>query len=153
MAEKDPDRSVCAACGAEIREGSAFCYNCGETLEEIHPVPKPEAVEQPPPAKTSGKGKQKRSQRIETSKLPAFAKPEESLPTVQEMPAALTVKAEPSKELRSAADIRRRPKKTVLPPKEIIWEERTDTGKGFVIGGIVLLSLAAILMYFAFYLR
>lgn len=36
--------AVCDICGAEVREGSVFCYNCGGSLakgEEPDPIPPP----------------------------------------------------------------------------------------------------------------
>lgn len=36
--------AVCDICGAEVREGSAFCFNCGGSVseaEEIEPIPPP----------------------------------------------------------------------------------------------------------------
>ncbi len=35
MAESVVQRMICDACGAEIRGGSLYCYNCGETLASI----------------------------------------------------------------------------------------------------------------------
>lgn len=35
---------VCDLCGAEVRDGSLFCYNCGGSVskdEEIEPIPPP----------------------------------------------------------------------------------------------------------------
>ena len=38
MAETVLERQVCESCGAEVREGTSFCYNCGKPVT-------PEAVE------------------------------------------------------------------------------------------------------------
>lgn len=34
MAETAVERSVCKGCGAEVRDESLFCYNCGESVGE-----------------------------------------------------------------------------------------------------------------------
>lgn len=44
MPETAVETAVCDICGAEVREGSVFCYNCGGSLakaEVAEPIPPP----------------------------------------------------------------------------------------------------------------
>jgi predicted amidophosphoribosyltransferase len=34
MAEKFSENQFCRACGANIRQGALFCYNCGTTVAQ-----------------------------------------------------------------------------------------------------------------------
>jgi hypothetical protein len=34
MPETITEKAVCAKCGADVREGTQFCYNCGSSLSE-----------------------------------------------------------------------------------------------------------------------
>ncbi len=49
---------ICDLCGAEVREGSLFCYNCGGSLKKVSPAPA-HAAEVPVavPAPTNGVSK------------------------------------------------------------------------------------------------
>ena len=40
MAETLVENQVCKACGAEVREGTLFCYNCGGKLASDETVAK-----------------------------------------------------------------------------------------------------------------
>ena len=42
MAEILVENKVCEACGADVRAGSVFCYNCGGAVSDDLPVPSPE---------------------------------------------------------------------------------------------------------------
>lgn len=41
MAETLVDNAVCGACGADVREESLFCYNCGASVQGAVPEPAP----------------------------------------------------------------------------------------------------------------
>src|SRR5438045_2846396 len=43
MAETIIDRAVCESCGADVRDGTTFCYNCGKSVNAEASEP-PEAV-------------------------------------------------------------------------------------------------------------
>lgn len=61
MSETVVQTAVCEACGAEVRDESLFCYNCGERISEDIAVgeplaEKPKALVQPgsrPPLKSA----------------------------------------------------------------------------------------------------
>ena len=38
MAEKIVEKSVCEQCGADVREGTTFCYNCGGQIASVQSV-------------------------------------------------------------------------------------------------------------------
>jgi hypothetical protein len=50
---------ICDICGADVREGSLFCYNCGGSLKQVA-MEKPERLPEPVPApspRPNGSGK------------------------------------------------------------------------------------------------
>jgi hypothetical protein len=71
--------AVCDICGAEVREGSQFCYNCGGSVskaEEIEPIPPPaEPIVKPDDKPANGNATydpaKGRSERVEKRKVRA----------------------------------------------------------------------------------
>lgn len=59
MTQAVVERKVCEKCGAEAREGTAFCYNCGSPVSTIEPE-KPVA-ETPPNGSESRSDKRSRA--------------------------------------------------------------------------------------------
>ena len=51
MAETVVEKAVCAACDAEIRDESLFCYNCGTAVAPVvEPIAEPAEIAEPPVA-------------------------------------------------------------------------------------------------------
>jgi len=52
MPEAILEKELCSSCGSDVREGSQFCYNCGEAIDAGPPPPailKPDdPIEAPP---------------------------------------------------------------------------------------------------------
>ena len=42
MAETTLEKAICESCGADVREDTQFCYNCGKPVAEDEPIPQPE---------------------------------------------------------------------------------------------------------------
>ncbi|MBC7900948.1 MAG: hypothetical protein H7070_12955 [Saprospiraceae bacterium] len=126
MAEIVIETMVCDACGADIRDGSVFCYNCGETVVQT-------PVEEPPKSGKNGdKAQMSDPAGSEFEKRPVNAEPEK---------------------LRSAASLRKRSKAYNRKPAEFVWEKRSGPSPAFTIVTIILLIFTGILLFFAFYLR
>ena len=120
---------LCEACGAEVREGADFCYNCGEAVS-------PEAIERSAAA------------RLDTEKTNG-AKGGVLIDEIRSKDSA----PEPRGRLRSAADIKRSTKRFEKKPVEMVWVEPSRPSPLFVLSAIVLSVLAVILLVLALYLR
>ena len=116
---------VCAKCGAEIREGSLYCYGCGSPVAEVSSPSEEHAVEDP----------------IEVQERDLTAELEE----------ANTAAAE-STSAPAALARRRRPRpepKTV----EVVWAEPEGNSLVFILGSGILILLAGVLVLLALYLK
>lgn len=116
-------RAACRHCGADVREGSVFCYNCGKSIAE---------------GAGNGKISESDAERLEKAANAA----DHDAPI-----------AAPGKKLRSAADIGKRKRAYNRQPVEITWTPRTDAGNSFVIAGVLLVVLTVILVIAALYYR
>lgn len=114
---------ICKECGADVREGSFFCYNCGKSVDAD--------------ADPSDDNKQAN----DLTKLEDAAAAAE----------VSTSYASPKK-MRSAMDIARRRASSRAPVK-IEWTPRDDSAGMFVIVSIMIAALALVLVILALYLR
>jgi hypothetical protein len=116
---------VCEGCGADVRDGSLFCYACGERIaakaDEPEATPEPRGVAEPPAKE-------------------AITPPSPPLP-------------ETKPKLRSAASLRRQRRAFNRQPLEIRWERPAGLGIGFVLTTIILATGALVLILIALYLR
>jgi hypothetical protein len=132
----------CRKCGVEVREGSVFCYNCGEKVPSANgdrhtaakdasgglPMPAiPKPVDEPPAVNVAGSDPGPLATKLDEERL----KPAP--------PAPLAKKRRP----------RPRPEPRMV---EVVWEERQQSW-GLIIGAIVLGTLSLIIVILAFYLR
>lgn len=170
------ENTLCDKCGAEVREGSLFCYACGADLAKEEIVEKPEK----PLKSVTKRSESKRSKRaknsaqIATADLKAIPKPEVLEPSIIEPEPVLAtnlVTEEPVVEteteqakieikdenatMMSAAAIRRqnRTKKATPTTIDVRWEPRSGISPSFLIGSIVLLIIVAALLALAIYLK
>lgn len=117
----------CRTCGAEIREGSAFCYSCGKEI--FH-------------ESESSNGSAERSS-IHVSDLPQIPAPAEPL-----VPA---VGAQNGAPVRGKGRRRsRRPEPQVV---QVVWAPPDGSSPVFYIVSIALISIAFFLIVLALYLR
>lgn len=114
MSETVDETPICDICGAEVREGSQFCYNCGGS------VSKPEGL---------------------SETLVAIPKPEASSDTVQ----GTSAKFEKAR--------RRNVRAANRQPVELVWQQGSGVGLPFLIGALVLISIAVALFIAANYMH
>lgn len=149
MAETLVEKDACVECGTVVREGSAFCYNCGEALKtEQAPPP----IVKPPTGTLNGRD-QKNDKNLE------LLDPEPPPVALPQLPLDLPRPSDPgepehkplSKVQFPAArrEIRKGPKKTI----EIEWVERRPTVVRFIVAAILTALMVAGLILAAAYLR
>lgn len=128
---------VCQECGVDVREGSAFCYNCGESVVQ---EPAPPAILRPDPELLKpGEGKRA------ADATPASEAPAEGQEARDKAPAKREAFPAATRERRKT-----RPRMRKVP--EVEWVESTSWSMGFLIAAIVLTLIAAILAAAALYL-
>ena len=128
MAETLTETAVCDAGGAEVRDASVFCYNCGERVRSEESI----------------------SERV-SSDVVAPDTPVVSAPADDRV----AVKDAKSKRppLRSAASLRKQRRAYNRQPVEIRWEQRERAPVSFVIASVILTIGALALLILALYLR
>ena len=169
------EKKICDACGADIRPGSGFCYNCGGTisLEEREDLPKtaasidPKAVDdawrQNDLGETSDfqtssidlKTTKLKEEVVEVIDLKPIGKPsDEPLnQTIESIPAEKPALPEDAK-MKSAANLRRKAKSFQRKTVEVVWEEpESAPNKWFPLVAIILILLVVGIFYLAMYLK
>src|SRR5215210_6792017 len=114
MAETLVKNRVCNACGADVRSGASFCYNCGSSV----------IAEPLSPEKNGNNDVGEKTEKFlfpektfEDEKIQAV----ENKETAEKTEAEITAEAKP--ELKSAASMRRKPKTIQRKRIEVAWEE------------------------------
>ena len=151
MAETLVENKICQACGADIREGALFCYNCGETValkSDARNVENGVSANQMLP-------KEKFTENGSKAVSPKLAAPPDVQPNIPvdeiEKPLA---KSEPNKEqnLKSAASLRKKPKSIQKKTVEINWQEYEKAPNlWFVLAAIVLFAFVAVVVWLELY--
>jgi len=168
MAETLVEKKICEACGADIRPGSLFCYNCGGAVSEDLPEPeknnnKKEAssvwFESDLAVNSDLKTTQLKKETIEKIEDKPIEKPIEK-PTITEF---LEQTAEKTSEkpliredakLKSAANLRRKAKIYQKKTVEVVWEEPENApNKWFPIVAILLILFVVGIFYLAMYMK
>ena len=124
MSKTAVKESICDVCGAEIRDASIFCYNCGSAVTqqvEKGNIVKPS--DNLPASDVSSNG----GQTVKTDTPRTSAKP---------------VHADRMRQ-------RKRPVRT----REVAWEEREGISISFVVTTLVLVALAVTILVAGFYFR
>ena len=119
------ETAVCDICGAEVRDGSVFCYNCGGSL----------AKDIPPPAESA----------------PIKTVPQTSAGETNGHSAEDTV-YDPARRKSEKSD-RRKVRAANRQPVEIVWEPRTGISWPFIVVSLVLFLLSIGIVIAAFYVR
>ncbi len=145
MVKSTAQKIVCEGCGADVRQGSAFCYNCGESIDLAPPPP---AIIKPDPELLNGN-------LPSTEPMQAFRDPEpppvlvpSGSPDRPPMPAAKT-EVFP----RAAMETPRRPRTRVRKLPEVEYIERSSLSGAFIIAAVVLTVIATLLVAAALYLQ
>lgn len=139
MAETLVKNQVCGDCGANIRDGAFFCYNCGSNITADADL-------------SETNGKNDRGEKTERL-LPVEKTSEDekkNLPEKTEREKA----AEKKRELKSAASMRRRPKTIERKRIEVAWEEPASAPNvWFLLVAVLLTAFAIVLWLLASYLE
>lgn len=156
MAETLVENPVCSACGAEVRAGALFCYNCGGAVASEIVVAKSERnaaiknaqVQEILHEENAGGDGFKHSEiklKQKDKKIPAEK--------VTETPAAKSALPEVTK-LKTAAAMRGK-SKLIQPKKvEVIWEERENAPNvWFILVAVGLTVFAAGILFLAIWLK
>ncbi|MFL6374986.1 MAG: zinc ribbon domain-containing protein [Pyrinomonadaceae bacterium] len=122
MAETVVEKAVCSKCGADVREGTAFCFACGGRV----------AGEEP--AKDVG-----------TSTDEIDAKAQAALDDLADKMRADDSAVASDEKLAKAAQQRKKARVTQRKSREFVWEPLNDTPIGFIIA-VAVLAIAAILV-------
>ncbi len=168
MAETLVEKKICEACGADIRPGSLFCYNCGGAVSEGLPEPATNSnkknvstawFESDLAVNSDLKTTQLKKETVEKVEVKPIEKPIEK-PTITEF---LKQNAEKSSEnpliqkdakLKSAANLRRKAKIYQKKTVEVVWEEPENApNKWFPIVAILLILFVVGIFYLAQYMK
>lgn len=117
------ETAICDVCGAEVRDGSQFCYNCGGSVSDtgkLKPIPPPDEPI------------------IRLDEKPANGTP----------PAAY----DPAKR-RAERSEKRQVRASNRQPVEIVWQPRTGFSWPFVITSLIFVFLAIGVIIAAFWVR
>lgn len=128
-------------CGAEIRTGSAFCFNCGETIDAGPPPP---PISKPATGTLNGRA----------AKTVAFAAEPApiAIPPGKLVDEPLADPPEPSEPAVSANTRRTRLTRTPKAPVEVEWVENS-VSLWYLAGTAILTIVAILLILLAFYFR
>ena len=122
MAETVADKQACSKCGAEVREGTAFCYSCGGRV----------AAEQTPEEQTNGSVKV------------LNAESKAALDDLAEKMKGDEPVAEQDNKLAKAAAQRKKARVVQRKDREFVWEPRDDTPVVFLISVAVVAIVAIV---------
>jgi hypothetical protein len=150
MAQTLVEKGICEACGSKVRDGSSFCYNCGESIAV---EPAPPAILKPDPGLLNGEDPRR-------AMTVAFNDPE---PPPVAIPLG-TPDAPPKVEaprrreavteaFPAATAMRRPPRARTKKAAEVEWVERSSSAAVFVVTAIVLTVLAILMVVAALSLR
>jgi hypothetical protein len=153
MAETITKNQVCNACGANVREGSLFCYNCGGSLASEIAVAKSNKNE----AVADIQSQENVFDRNGDIKQNGVNAKQEIREIFNEVPIAKPIeKSNLNKEtkLESAATMRKK-SKSIQPKKvEVIWEEHEDAPNiWFILVAIFLTIVAVVILFLALRMR
>lgn len=148
MAETLVENKICEACGADVRPGSLFCYNCGESV----------TGEVSLPASTNNKNKKVggvlledeivknndlKTSPLDGGKIEKTADAPIPKPSIQE-----------EAKLKSAANLRRKAKTFQRKTVEVVWEEPENApNKWFPIVALILTLFVFLIFLLAMYLK
>lgn len=141
------ENKVCRSCGAEVRPGSLFCYNCGEAV-----APEPATREQAAGKKTVKEAiieaESEERGDFQTTRLDgrlAETGPADPIPKPGE---------KETPKLKSAASMRRKPKTFQTKTIEVVWEEPDNApNKWFPLVAFFLVLFVFLIFYLAMYLK
>lgn len=125
-------RPACSKCGAEIREGSLYCYGCGLPVAEMSAEAEPASVKLD----------------VEPTRVAVEEPVADRVAELEKAHAAAT--APPA---RSAPGARPRPARPEPKLVEVMWAEPQGSSVGFIVGSAIVILIAIVLVAAALYLR
>ena len=168
MAETLVEKKICEACGADVRPGSLFCYNCGGALAED--LPKPEKNNN----KKNVSNAWLKNDLVENSDLQTTQLKKETVEKVEVKPIEKPIEKPLSDglfekiadkavekplikedaKLKTAANLRRKAKIYQKKTVEVVWEEPENApNKWFPIVAILLILFVVGIFYLAMYMK
>lgn len=173
MAKTLVEKNICDACGADVRAGSLFCYNCGGAIAEKLPEAANDSIrkddkrfENEPSGSSDLKTTQLKRETVDKFEISPIGKPvgepsadelaekSEFPPEAETEPVAEKPTIQEDAKLKSAANLRRKAKSFQKKTVEVVWEEpESAPNKWFPIFAIVLILLVVGIYYLAMYLK
>ncbi len=138
------EKETCGSCGTEVRDGSVFCYNCGETV--VTEAPPPPILK---PATGSLNGSSSKN-----AKTLAFSDPEPTPILMPDRPPVIAEELSEKKTTMPGERVRRsRPVKKTQVPAEVEWVENSGSSWLFILGSVIFALIAAGFLAAAMYLK
>ena len=129
MPEATIEKAVCEKCGADVRENTVFCYNCGSPLAEGQTSPDPESNGSVPSADAETKA---------------------ALDDLAEK-MSITESADGDKLAKAAAE-RKKARVIQRRSREFVWEPIGDTsGRLIVLVAILIAMIVAVIVFLTVY--
>ncbi|MGD9562265.1 MAG: hypothetical protein AB7F88_18880 [Pyrinomonadaceae bacterium] len=144
MAETLVEKEVCDSCGIQVRSGSAYCFNCGESV--VYDPPPPAIIKPDTDPSNGGSDSSGRAGRSLEPEPPPVVIPHGS--PIEEASASRTIEAFPA-----AAKQGRPPRVRVKKAAEVEWVERSPSSAGIGLAAVIFAVIAALLVAAAMYLR
>ena len=152
MAETIVENQICSACGADVRKGALFCYNCGGAVASEITVAKNDKNKKISKTRSRKKISQENENGTEIKVSKVTEKPVFRETFVEEAIAKPIAKPNLQADevkLKSAAMLR---KSNIVQPKkvEVIWEEHESTPNiWFILAAITLTVIAVVILFLA----
>ncbi|MFT3745540.1 MAG: zinc-ribbon domain-containing protein [Pyrinomonadaceae bacterium] len=133
MPKTETAKEVCSKCGADVREGTTFCYNCGSPLAEQEP-------------------------QIDEIVIPLIEETpevdEKTKAALDDLAERLKLDEDEDKKLAKAAAERRKARVSQRKSSEYTWEPSDDSSGGWaLIAAIAFAVFAAIVVFIALFRR
>jgi hypothetical protein len=165
MADTLVENNICAACGAEVRPGSLFCYNCGGAVSDELPDKPAKKKREKAVSDAWLRGDLAENNDLKTTQLddevlenqvvaPTDKLSEEKvIEKVADKPLEKKSLQQEAK-LKSAANMRRKAKTFQQKKVEIIWEEHQNAPNiWFLMVAVILILFVIGIFYMAMYLK
>jgi hypothetical protein len=153
MAETRVENQVCQACGAYVRPGSLYCYNCGSAVVETAKKNKYETGK----LEFNGNLEIKSSNHTETAYKPIdkpidkpFAEPFAKGAQAENK----KLNVQPQNKIKTAASANQRLRQSENKTVEVVWEKpESSTSVWFVVASLILVLFALFIWWAAQYLH
>lgn len=129
MAETGVEKAVCEKCGADVRENTAFCYSCGESILRLESdTEKPLNVD--------------------------VAVNEETQSALDDLAERLKLDEDAENKLARAAGERKKARVKQRKPNEFQWESNVDKSAWFlVVVSVLITTIVGLVVFFTVFWR